>query len=398
MINKLEVQNFTALPNSAWSFAPGLNVVVGENGFGKTHVLKLLYALLKVQADAKDLSKGVLERAYADKLTAVFRPESLGRLVKRRQGRGRCEFRLDMSNDGLSMAGAFASNAKSQIEILKVPTEGLARSPAYLPTRELVTLCPWFVPLYENFHLEFEETWRDTVSLLGNPSLKGPREKRAAELLEPLEKAMGGKVQVDAASGRFYLQLPGEGRMEMPLVAEGLRKIAMLARLISTGTLLEQARGGKVQVDAASGRFYLQLPGEGRMEMPLVAEGLRKIAMLARLISTGTLLEQGYLFWDEPETNLNPKLIKVIAASIVAVAASGVQVFVASHSLFLLRELEMLLGDKRYQRLPRRWFALAAKDGEVALEQSDQVEDIQTLVMLDEELAQSDRFMNWEGA
>lgn len=41
------------------------------------------------------------------------------------------------------------------------------------------------------------------------------------------------------------------------------------------------------------------------MEMPLVAEGLRKVAMLARLIATGTLLEQGYLFWDEPETNLN---------------------------------------------------------------------------------------------
>jgi ABC-type transport system involved in cytochrome c biogenesis ATPase subunit len=346
MIEKLDVQNFTALPNTTWSFASGLNVVVGENGLGKTHALKLLYALLKVLADAKDLNRGVLERAYAEKLIAVFRPESLGRLVKRRQGRGRCEFRLTMSNDGLSMAGAFASNAKSQIEILEAPTKGLARSPAYLPTRELVTLCPWFVPLYENYHLEFEETWRDTVSLLGNPSLKGPREKRAAELLRPLETAMGGKVQVDTVSGRFYLQLPGEGRMEMPLVAEGLRKIAMLARLISTGTLLEQ----------------------------------------------------GYLFWDEPETNLNPRLIKAVAASIVAVAASGVQVFVASHSLFLLRELEMLLGDKRYQKLSRRWFSLAAKDGEVVLEQSDEVDDIQTLVMLDEELAQSDRFLNLEGA
>ncbi|HXG29075.1 MAG TPA: AAA family ATPase [Nevskiales bacterium] len=346
MITTLEVQKFTTLPNAAWSFASGLNVVVGENGLGKTHVLKLLYALLKVQADAKELNKGVLERAYADKLTTVFRPESLGRLVKRRQGHGRCEIRLEMRNAAQSMAGAFASNAKSQIEIVKAPTEGLARSPAYLPTRELVTLCPWFVPLYENYHLEFEETWRDTVSLLGNPSLKGPREKRAAELLEPLERAMGGKVQVDPASGRFYLKLPGEGRMEMPLVAEGLRKIAMLARLISTGTLLEQ----------------------------------------------------GYLFWDEPETNLNPKLIKVVAASILAVAASGVQVFIASHSLFLLRELEMLLGDKRYQKLPSRWFALAAKDGDIVLEQSDRIEDIQTLVMLDEELAQSDRFMSWEGA
>ena len=89
MIAKLEVKNFTVLPNTDWVFAPGLNVVVGENGLGKTHVLKLLYALLKVQADTKELSKSTLERAYAEKLVAVFRPESLGRLVKRRQGRGR---------------------------------------------------------------------------------------------------------------------------------------------------------------------------------------------------------------------------------------------------------------------------------------------------------------------
>ncbi len=344
MIQTLHTQNFTTLPNGAWSFAPGLNVVVGENGLGKTHVLKLLYALLKVLADAKDLNKSTLERAYAEKLLAVFRPESLGRLVKRRQGRERCEIRLDMADDALSMAGAFASNAKSQIEVLQIPTRTLERSPAYLPTRELVTLCPWFVPLYDNYHLEFEETWRDTVSLLGNPSLKGPREKCAAKLLEPLEAAMGGKVQVDPTSGRFYLQMPGEGRMEMPLVAEGLRKIAMLARLISTGTLLEQ----------------------------------------------------GYLFWDEPEANLNPKLIKVVAASIVAIAANGVQVFVATHSLFLLRELEMELRQKAYSKIPQRWFSLAAHDEGVVLEQGDRADEIHTLVMLEEELAQSDRFMQWE--
>lgn len=341
MLKNARFQNFTCVPNATWEFASGINVIVGENGLGKSHVLKALYALLKVQADSKELSKSTLEKAYADKLMAVLRPESLGRLAKRKQGRERCELALTMDDAGHSCTIGFATNAKSQVDVVSAPTKALALSPAYLPTRELVTLCPWFLPLYDNYHLEFEETWRDTVSLLGKPSLKGPREKEVGQLLPPLEDAMGGKVVVDAQSGRFYLQVSGEGRMEMPLVAEGLRKLAMLARLISTGTLLKQ----------------------------------------------------GYLFWDEPETNLNAKLIKTLAVAIMAVAASGVQVFIATHSLFLLRELEMLLAEKRHGKLGRRWFALVAQGDAVVLEQSDCIENIQTLVMLDEELAQSDRFM-----
>ena len=61
----------------------------------------------------------------------------------------------------------------------------------------------------------------------------------------------------------------------------------------------EAAMGGKVVLDSQTGRLYLQIPGEGKVEMPLIAEGLRKIAMLARLVSTGVLLRQGFLFWDE---------------------------------------------------------------------------------------------------
>src|SRR5690606_20858507 len=98
---------------------------------------------------------------------------------------------------------------------------------------------------------------------------------------------------------------------------------------------LERALGGRVVQDSATKRYYLQTPGEGRFEIPLVAEGLRKLAMLVRLISTGTLLEQGSLFWDEPEANLNPKLISVVAESIMHLCNQGIQVFIGSHSLFL---------------------------------------------------------------
>ncbi|WP_338735702.1 AAA family ATPase [Klebsiella michiganensis] len=126
--------------------------------------------------------------------------------------------------------------------------------------------------------------------------------------------------------------------------------------------------------------------------MPLVAEGLRKMAMLARLISTGVLLEQGYLFWDEPEANLNPKLIKTLARVILALSEQGIQIFIASHSLFLLRELEVLARDD-FSSVSRRYFGLSQGEDGTVLEQADTLEDIQALVLLDEELEQADRYL-----
>lgn len=344
MLKSAEFQSFTTVPNGVWQFADGLNIITGENGLGKSHVLKALYTMLKVQSGRpEDLFKSNLEKAYAEKLVRVMRPESLGRLVKRKQGRARCEIRLVMKQGKESSEIGFASNAKSQVEVLKAPETALTRSPVYLPTRELMTLCPWFLNLYDNYHLEFEETWRDTVSLLGAPSVKGPREIRAAQLIAPLEQAMGGKVEMDAPSGRFYLRVTGEGSMEMPLVAEGIRKFAMLARLINTGVLLGH----------------------------------------------------GYLFWDEPETNLNPKLMRTLAQCIVHLADQGIQVFIATHSLFLLREFEILLANRdRREGVAARYFGLHLQEQTVALTQSSDLSDIGPVTSLDESLKQSDRFLD----
>lgn len=337
MIDTATIHNFGPLPNGEYRFAPGLNVIVGENGLGKSHLLKLLYSVLKVNADAKDLTKTTLATAYADKLKNVFRPDDLGRLVKRKQGRQKCEIGLRMDEDSRNCAFAFATQAKSSVQVDTVPQAPPQQALAYIPTRELVTLCPWFTDLYHNYHVPFEETWYDTVSLLGSPTVKGPREKVVAQLLQPLEAAMGGSVAVDTVSGRFYLNMPGEGKMEMPVVAEGIRKLAMLARLISTGMLLDK----------------------------------------------------GYLFWDEPESNLNPKLIKVVAVCILHLCQQGIQVFVATHSYFLLKELEIL---SRQMNVVQRYLGLSrADDGAVQLEQTDRLNTLHTLVALDEELAQYDR-------
>lgn len=75
--------------------------------------------------------------------------------------------------------------------------------------------------------------------------------------------------------------------------------------------------------------------------MPMVAEGLRKIATLVQLERNGWLTAGTTLFWDEPEVNLNPILMGEIVGAILALTRRGVQVFLATHSYVILKELDL---------------------------------------------------------
>lgn len=345
MLNSLQIRNFTVFRNADLKFVKGLNVIVGENGAGKTHLLKLPYAVMAMSAEEGKKrngppTKALLQTRVAEKIFGVFRPEdSLGRLVHRQKGRNSCEVEMSFRQPRTSLAFGFSSLAKSEVNISKTLTKWQGKSPAFLPTRELLTLYPGFVPLYETRHLEFDETWRDTCLLLGTPALRGPKETTINDLIAPLEEQLGGKVVLDR-NGRFYLRGPS-----------------------------------------------------GNMEMPLVAEGWRKLSMLVRLISTGSLLDKGCLFWDEPEANLNPVLIRKIAKAILGICKAGIQVFVATHSLFLLREFEILL-ESEYSNVEKRFFALRRNERSVDVSQADDITDVDPLVLLDEDLRQSQRFID----
>ncbi len=154
---------------------------------------------------------------------------------------------------------------------------------------------------------------------------------------------------------------------------------------------LETAIGCKAVLDGD--RFFVQMTSpNAKVEADLVAEGYRKLTMVARLIANGSLDERGYLFWDEPEANLNPRLIKRLAPLLLEFAAGGVQLFIATHSLFLLRELEVQQSI-RSDRVSTRYFGLHPTSDGVAVEQGDTVDESGDIASLDESLEQSDRYM-----
>ncbi|WP_310604165.1 AAA family ATPase [Anaerosporobacter sp.] len=42
-INYIKIKNFTVFKDTEINFSKDINVIIGENGTGKTHLLKLLY-------------------------------------------------------------------------------------------------------------------------------------------------------------------------------------------------------------------------------------------------------------------------------------------------------------------------------------------------------------------
>jgi len=133
------------------------------------------------------------------------------------------------------------------------------------------------------------------------------------------------------------------------------------------------------------------------MEIPLVAEGLRKLGMIAQLVATGALFDNGFLFWDEPEANLNPMLIVKVARTILSLCKNGIQIFIATHSLFLLREFAILMEEPDFRDLAPRYIGLNTGSAGVQIQQGSSLEEIDRLTALDEELAQSDRYIELEG-
>jgi hypothetical protein len=104
----------------------------------------------------------------------------------------------------------------------------------------------------------------------------------------------------------------------------------------------------------------------------------------------------GYFIWDEPEANLNPKLIKAIARTILQLAKADIQVFIATHSLFLLRELQML-QIKEFSLIDMKCFGLHGDSAHgVSVKQGATIDDVGDISALDEELDQSNRYMEAE--
>lgn len=327
-LKRLELDRFTAFEKATFDFEPGVNVLIGENGTGKSHVLKLIYCLSESirrhatgQGSGPTARASTLEEVLADMLVSVFQPDEIHRLVRRGVGRRKAKIRAVWTDQARELVCELTLSSLGKLEIVEGPRPSLERS-IFIPTREILSIYPGFISSYLNRESAFDRTYYDLCLALDAKPLRGARGEVRGKLLEPIEEALGGRVH-------------NEG-----------------------------------------GRFYLKLP-DGDMEAPLVAEGVRKLGMLAYLIVNGALSENGFLLWDEPEASLNPRLTRLTGHVILGLARLGVQTWVASHDYLLTSELS--LAAEQEGARDAAFFALSRESGGegVTAERGERLADLQ---------------------
>jgi AAA15 family ATPase/GTPase len=351
MIRSLRAKNFTAFRNVNMEFAKGINVVIGSNGTGKSHILKLAYTVARWSQEMalrertqNRPDKATLQKELARKLTAVFRCEGLGRLSSRGIGVKRTEVEAtfyDKQNDAVSFS--FSTKSTTDAVLNRIPEHFFVDETVFFPTKEMLSMFPGFTALYRNYALQIDETYYDLCLALEKPLPKGPKLIEVKPLLSTVENILHGSIEL------------------------------------------------------RDNRFYLRQDKGGDFEIHLVAEGFRKLGTVSYLLANCTLTQQSILFWDEPETNLNPAYMIKLAELLVAIARNGTQVFIATHSLFMMREISLLLQEDDNAAVDRRFFTLATPSNNTAgtvVSAGESAEQIEPISALDAEIEQSQRFID----
>jgi hypothetical protein len=102
---------------------------------------------------------------------------------------------------------------------------------------------------------------------------------------------------------------------------------------------LEDLFEGKIEQTGQNEQPFIFKKGNQQFAMQQTAEGIKKIGILTTLITNRQLGKGTVLFMDEPETALHPDAIRQMVEMLVAMSKAGVQIFIASHSYFVIKQL-----------------------------------------------------------
>jgi hypothetical protein len=289
--------DFAAFRDFEWRDMARINVIVGANDTGKSHILKMMYALARSVQDYTarhfDADRPSWAKVLVEKLVWTFEPENakLGTLV-RRGGLQPAELGVLATLCNEEYTFSLGAEAAGEPGDLRDVTREVRPQPdvraLFIPPKEVLTSLNAIAAVRERLKtFGFDDTYYDLVlALRGDPM--------EVALPDPFQKVLND------------LEALLEGRIE-----------------------------------TVQGRLMF-LRGNERHGMSQTAEGIKKIGILTRLIKNGALRRNSILFLDEPEANLHPRAARALVRMLYDLSCAGVQIFLATHSYFVLKQLEIV--------------------------------------------------------
>jgi len=318
-IKSLFIDNFTLFRNEEFNFSKGINIFIGENSTGKSQILKLLYSIIKTNNEENRFNEGIVEE-----LKGVFRPtdREIKNLIS--FGKKKTSIKIDLS--AYSIDFNFTENSKYEVNV-KEPLKYYKREIIFIPAKEILSHFKGFIATYNKREIAFDKTTNDLALELDLPLLK--EQSLIAEKNQELESILEGEI----------IQLNGE--------------------------------------------FYLRRFKDKKLVVSsMMAEGLRKIGTISYLLKNGALTKDSILVWDEPESNLNPKLIKDIVDLVLFLESLGIQIFIATHNYFMIKYFDIRKKEK--DELELKFISLFKEDGELKSETSNDIYELENNPIIDE--------------
>lgn len=293
MITKITLNNITVFSDLSIDFCDGINILIGENGTGKTHLMKFLYAAC--QSANKRIS-------FPHKIVMTMLPDdyNISRLLTRK---------TDKSTGSIYITAKEAEKVYKRM--LQVSFNGKTKKWAANVTGEV--------------------EWEKSFS--GLKSIFIPTKEILSNSYNLTAAVAKNNIRVDDT----YLDIIDAAKVDISNGENSDSKNAILKKI-------QEIIHGTVVYDIKKDEFYLKIRNS-KQEFNMVAEGIRKMALLWQLVKNGVLEKNAVLFWDNPETNLNPKYISVLADILLMLQRDGVQIFIATHNLFLPKLIDMRKQD-----------------------------------------------------
>lgn len=315
-INSVEISNFTVFKKNEIQFSKGLNIFIGKNGTGKTHLLKLIncldnnfYTLAKENKKYKSEEDDIKTFSVIDSKSFPI-PSSFLKLYNK----------YVYSNDA----------KKEMFNSKKI----LVKFNKYI-SLQLDNRIYSFVPHNRNgitintkvFKREFFLKYKKTYKLKNNKFTFIPCK-------DILTSSKGFSALYDSRYINFesvYYNIIKKS--ELPIIRDLDEDFINIAKKI------EEAIGGKAIYK--NNYFLMDYKNIGEIYFDMVAEGHKKLALIYILIMNGEIDKNTVLLLDEPESNLNPQLTDLLVEILLSLSKLGCQIFIATHNTFILDDIEI---------------------------------------------------------